>query len=305
VAIGAAIAALALPTGLWASTPPQDGPKAAPASTKHEPCATWRVRTLLSGQGWLENLGFDGRGSLTLSALGQGRLLRLSRSGRLSTLLEPVSGPGGQARRGRFLYFNTGDLPTSAPTGTIDRLDLRTGVRSTWSSGLTMPNGLIFLPNGDAVVSRDLGSGTGLTRVPATDPAHPQFAWAQLDDTNGLAVDPSGRWLYVDRTFSPDGEVDRVLISDPRRVEVVGRLGPGVVPDDMTIDRRGILYIAGFVSGNIYRLDPGTHTSCPIASGLEQPTSARFGEHGWHKHHLYVTDAGGHLSELIPPHGRG
>jgi sugar lactone lactonase YvrE len=202
------------------------------------------------------------------------------------------------------LYFNTGDIPTAEPTGTIDRLDLRTGSRSTWASGLTMPNGLVFLPNGDAVVSRDLGSGTGLTRVRAHDPGHPQFEWARLDDTNGLAVDPSGRWLYVDRTFSQDGEVDRVLISNPSRVEVVGRLGAGVFPDDMTIDRRGVLYIAGFLSGEIYRLDPRTKSSCAIASDLEQPTSARFGGHGWHPHHLYVTEASGHLSELIPPRHR-
>jgi sugar lactone lactonase YvrE len=268
------------------------------------PCSQWQARTLLSGQGWLENLGFDGRGSITISALDQGRLLRLSHPRRLTTLLAPVASPGGQARRGRVLYFNTGDLATDQPTGTIDRLNLRTGRRSTWARGLTAPNGLVLLPNGDAVVSRDVGTGTGLTRIPAHDPGHPQFQWARLDDTNGLAVDPSGRWLYVDRTFSPRGEVDRVSISNPRRVQVVGELGAGVFPDDMTIDKRGILYIAGFVSGKIHRLDPRTSSSCAIASGLTQPTSVRFGGPGWPARRLYVTDAGGHLSELVPPRGR-
>jgi sugar lactone lactonase YvrE len=202
------------------------------------------------------------------------------------------------------LYFNTGDTVPVTSTGTIDRLDLRTRERSTWARGLTMPNGLVFLPNGDAVVSRDLGTGTGLTRIPAHDPGHPQFEWAQLDDTNGLAVDPSGRWLYTDRTFSNDGEVDRVLISNPSRVEVVGRLGAGVFPDDLTVDRRGILYVAGFASGKIYRLNPRTHASCAIATGLTQPTSPRFGGPGWNARRLYVTDAAGHLSELTPPRRR-
>ena len=188
-----------------------------------------------------------------------------------------------------------------APNGTIERLDLRTGKHSTWARGLTMPNGLVFLPNGDAVVSRDLGSGTGLTRVRLHDRRHPQIEWARLDDTNGLAVDPSGRWLYADRTFSSNGEVDRVSISNPRLVQVVGHLGSGVAPDDMTSDRKGALYIAGFGSGRIYRLDPRTHASCAIATGLSAPTSARFGGSGWNARDLYVTDAGGHLSVLTPP----
>jgi hypothetical protein len=38
-------------------------------------------------------------------------------------------------------------------------------------------------------------------------------------------------------------------IAHPRRVRVAGRLGAGVLPDDMTIDRRGILYVAGFGDG--------------------------------------------------------
>jgi len=187
------------------------------------------------------------------------------------------------------------------PNGTIERLDLRTGKHTTWARGLTMPNGLAFLPNGDAVVSRDVGSGTGLTRVPVHNRRHPQFQWARLDDTNGLAVDPSGKWLYTDRTASTDGEVDRISISNPRHVQVVGRLGAGVALDDMTVDRDGTLYVAGFISGKIYRLNPRTHTSCVVASGLAQPTSARFGGVGWHARNLYVTDAAGHVSELRHP----
>jgi sugar lactone lactonase YvrE len=273
---------------------------AAPATTPPA-CTPWSVRTLLSGQGWLENLAFDGRGSITLSALAQGRILRLTPSRRLSTLLTPVVAPGGERVRGRYLYFVTGDTVPVTPTGTLDRLDLRTGRRSTVAQGLTMPNGLALLPNGDAVVSRDLGTGTGLTRIRARDPRHPQIEWAKLDDTNGLAVDPTGRWLYTDRTLSPDGEVDRVLIANPSVVQVVGRLGAGVSPDDLTVDKRGTLFIAGFSSGRIYRLNPRTHAACFIASGLAQPTSPRFGGRGWHANDLYVTDAGGHLSQLTPP----
>jgi DNA-binding beta-propeller fold protein YncE len=274
----------------------------ATAQARPRPCADWHARTLLSGQGWLENLAFDGRGRLTISALGRNRLLKLRRGGRPHTLLSPVTAPGGQAlRRGHFLYFVTGDIAPPMPTGTIDRLNLRTHKRITWATGLTMPNGMTFLPDGDAVVSRDLGVGTGLTRIPRRHPRHPDFNWARIDDTNGLAVDPNGRFLYVARTFSDDGEIDRVNIAHPRRVRAVGHLGAGVSPDDMTIDAKGILYVAGFLSGEVFRLNPRTGRSCAIATGLSSPTSPRFGGAGWRAKRLYVTTAGGDLVELRPP----
>jgi sugar lactone lactonase YvrE len=265
-------------------------------------CSSWQARPLVKDQGWLENLSFDGRGGMTISALAKGRILRLTTGRHLSTLLAGVPSPGGERTVGRYLYFNTGDTIPAMPNGTIERLDLRTGKHTTWARGLTMPNGLVILPSGDAVVSRDVGTGTGLTRVPVHNRRHPQFEWARLDDTNGLAIDPSGRWLYTDRTASNDGEVDRISIFNPHHVQVVGRLGAGVAPDDLTVDRDGTVYIAGFLSGKIYRLNPRTHASCAIASGLAQPTSARFGGVGWHARDLYVTDAAGHISELRPPH---
>ena len=302
-ALAPAVIGLALLPGVAAVGASRIGGVAATRSVTRAAaaCRPWRVRTLLSGQGWLENLAFDGRGGLTISALAQGRILRLSRSGHLSTLLGSVAAPGGERTIGHFLLFTTGDTVPVKPNGTIERLDLKTGRHSTWARGLTMPNGLAVLPDGDALVSRDLGIGTGITRVRAGDRRHPQIEWARLDDTNGLAVDASGRWLYTDRTFSRDGEIDRVLIADPRRVQVVARLGAGVVPDDLTLDDSGNLYIAGFGKGNIYRVDIRRHTSCAIATGLSQPTSARFGGARWPANRLYVTDATGHLSELTPP----
>jgi sugar lactone lactonase YvrE len=265
-------------------------------------CAPWHARTLLKGQGWLENLAFDGRGNLTISALNQSKLLKLKRGGTVKTLLSPVHAPGGQRLiGGRYLYFNTGDTLPLAPTGTVDRLDLRTGKHITWAKGLTMPNGLVFLPNGDAVVSRDLGTGTGLTRIRAKDPKHPQKNWAKIDDTNGMAVDPTGKYLYVDRTFTTDGEISRVTIAHPTQVKTVVKLGETTAPADLTVDRKGTLFVAGFTAGKVFRANPATGRSCAIATGLGQPTSARFGGKGWNAKHLYVTSATGTLTELTPP----
>jgi sugar lactone lactonase YvrE len=274
-------------------------PAAAPTAAPRPACAPWKLRTLASGQGWLENLAFDGRGGITVSALSQNRLLRVSRRLRVTTLLDGVNTPGAQVRVGRYLFFNTGDSVSPDPVGTIDRLNLKTGRRITWARGLIAPNGLALLPNGDAVVSRT--SGPGLTRVRARDRAHPQFDWVTLQSTNGLALTPSRRALYVARTLSPDGEIDRVRIAAPHRVRPVAHLGAGVLPDDLTVGADGSLYVAGFGSGSIYRVNPATGRFCAIASGLSQPTSARFGGPGWNPRRLYVTDAGGHLSELRRP----
>src|SRR3954463_4715595 len=82
------------------------------------PCADWHARTLLSGQGWLENLAFDGRGHMTISGLARDRLLKLRRGGRPHTLIAPVDAPGAQVlRRGHVLYFVTGDSAPPLPTG--------------------------------------------------------------------------------------------------------------------------------------------------------------------------------------------
>src|SRR3954470_7605680 len=182
-----------------------------PATASAETCSSWTQRTIASGLGSLENLAFDGRGGLLLSATSNNAIERLTPDGRVTTLVPGVNAPGGLAVRGRTLFFNTGDAAASGvlgrADGTLERFDLDRGVRATVASGLTMPNGLAFLPDGSAVTSRDLGSGTGITRVPVRTGGSAQPNWAALDDTNGMAVDPTGRWLYVDQTFTLESAV--------------------------------------------------------------------------------------------------
>jgi sugar lactone lactonase YvrE len=285
---------------------------AVPAHGAGDPagCTGWSQRTLKSGLGSLENLAFDGTGGLLLSASGPGAIERLTPDGNVTTLVPGVNAPGGQRVVGRTLYFNTGDSAqsglTSTADGTLERFDLDTHARSTLASGLTMPNGLAILPNGDFVVSRDLGSGTGITRIPAADPAHPQSNWAQLDDQNGMAVDPTGTWLYAVQTFTPDSAVWKFRISNPAEKSVVAALA-GPTPkglDDMTIDPKGVLYLAANGAGEVIRLDPVTKEHCTIATGLQNPSSLKFGRGpGWATDHLYVTSFDGTVRELTPPPG--
>jgi hypothetical protein len=279
-----------------------------PAGAATDFCAPWQQKTLKSGLGSLENLEFDGSGGLLLSASGPGAIERLTPNGTVTTLVPGVNAPGGQRVVGRTLYFNTGDAAqsglTGTPDGTLARFDLDTHVRSTFASGLTMPNGLAVLPNGDFVVSRDIGSGTGITRIPASDPAHPQPNWAQLDDQNGMAVDPTGTWLYAVQTFTADSAVWRFRISNPSDKSVVASLA-GPTPkglDDMTIDPAGILYVAANGTGEVIKLDPASGRHCVIVSGLQNPSSLKFGRGpGWAGGHLYLVGFDGAVRELTPP----
>jgi sugar lactone lactonase YvrE len=271
-------------------------------------CAPWAQKTVKSGLGSLENLEFDGAGALLISATDQGAIERLTPDGTVSTLVPNVNAPGGQRLVGRTLYFNTGDAAASGLTGTadgtIDQYHLDTKTRRTFATGLTMPNGLATLPNGDFVVSRDIGSGTGITRVPINAPGNPEVFWAPLDDQNGLAVDPTGKWLYADQTFTSDSAVYKIRIAEPTDLSVVAKLGDNGPKglDDMTIDSNGILYVAANLTGEVIRLDPATGDHCTIVSGLQNPSSLKFGRGpGWSSNRLYVTGFDGTVRELTPP----
>lgn len=125
--------------------------------------------------------------------------------------MEDITSPGGLRVRGRVLFANTGNTLADGllgnDTGTIERIDLRTGKRTTYSEGLTMPNGLVFDPSGNAYTSRDIGVESFISRVTALDPMAPETEWAELGDTNGLGIDPTNTYLYAATTFNMDAAV--------------------------------------------------------------------------------------------------
>jgi hypothetical protein len=281
------------------------------------PCQPWSVQTLASGQGRLENLEFDGHGSLFLSAHEAGEIRRMDPSGQVSTLITGVNAPGAirfrkdiRTRR-EMLFFNTGNSLQSAvngtPDGTIDRFDVARGVRSAWATGLIAPNGFTFLRGGDAVVSRDLGNGTGITRIPRQpDRYAPQTNWAMLDLANGLVLATPGTWLYTVLTFVPNAPVYRIRVEDPSQIELVADLGTAKGLDDLTADSSGVLYITANGSSEVIRVNPASGNVCVITSlvtgGPNNPTSARFGRGpGWPSASLYVTAWDGTVRKLTPP----
>ena len=274
-------------------------------------CTSWTQRVVASGLGSLENLEPDGTGGMLISASSRSAVERLEPDGTRTTVASDMPSPGGLRVRGRTLYATTGDSAANGALGnddgTIEKINLRTGRRRTYADGLTMPNGLVFDADGNAYTSRDLGTDAGITKVPAADPSQPEINWAQLPDTNGLAIDPTNTWLYAVETFTPESSVYRIRLDDPTVVETVAEIGtllgdPLNGLDDMTIDADGVLYITANGMGRVWRLDPATGAACIIASGLQNPSAVKFGSGpGWAADHLYVSGFDGRIVELTPP----
>jgi streptogramin lyase len=284
------------------------------AAASPDPCTGWTTRTIVSGLGVLEDIEPDRTGGMLLAASSQNAVERLRPDGTTTTVATGLSGPGGERVVGGILFVNTGDSLASGTTethdGTIQRIDLSTGARTTYASGLVMPNGLVLGPDGAAYTTRDdLNTDSAITRVDSSDPAHPNLSWAKLGDTNGVSIDPTGTWLYADITFQAQSDVYRIRISNPTDIELVASLADVGVPavkglDDLTIDALGVLYITANGSGEVIRLDPATGAHCVIVSGLQNPSALKFGHGpGWTSSHLYLVGFDGAVRELTPPAG--
>ncbi|MGW0634899.1 SMP-30/gluconolactonase/LRE family protein [Nocardia salmonicida] len=285
-------------------------PTANTASAEPVACPQWTRHTVAAGYGILENLGFDGRGNLLLaeqSASGSaGSLQRLGSDGARSVAVDGIDGPGAVLTVGDIAYFTTGNTATAALTGrtdgTIGALHLADGTVTTVSTGLTMPNGLAQLPNGDFVVSRDIGAGT-LTRVTGDNIATPYAP--SLSSTNGLAFDHRRHRLIVSTTFDPTSvvaAVDYTAPDSPPRQAVIPGAGPLNSADDLTVGPDGKVYVALNVAGSIQQVDVDTGQTCAIAAGLPLSSSARFGSGpGWDPNALYVTSFLGTVTKLTPP----
>ncbi len=282
-------------------------PFSASSSAAVNPCQPWAVTDLVSGLGVIENL-LPTRTEIYFSS---GGIQRFTRTGP-PTLFAAADRPGGIQLRDRALFFVTGDGLQSGALGTADgtiqRLDLRTKKRTTWATGLTMPNGFIFLPDGSALTSRDVSglNPTGITRVSRKGVVQP--SWSNQNDSNGMAVDPGGRYLYSDETFTLPANVYRTEIAHPERRTVVASLGGLKVPpkglDDLMMSRSGVLYVAANSAGQIIRVDPRTGSSCVVADGLTTISSVRQGAGGaFPSGRLYATTFTGRIAEITPPTG--
>lgn len=301
VAVAVAIAGISGPVVTHASTG---------IAAKAAHCPSWRLHTIKSGLGILESLLPDGHGGMLLSSSTNDAIERLSRSGKVMTIVTADS-PGQLVRHGNDrVLFPTGDAVASGlagrADGTLQVLNLTTKQLTPYANGLTMPNGLAVARNGDAFVTRDLGTGTGITRIAARGPHHVMTRWAPISDTNGVAINHKNTTMYVDRTFVANAPIVAIPMLHPSRAEPIADLSTLGSPvfkglDDLIMGPHGVLYLPANLAGEVFSFDPHTKQACLIAHGLGDPSAIAVGTgHGWKKGSLFVSGFDGTVRELDP-----
>lgn len=298
------VAALLAGSPILAASPTAD---AAPSHAAGGACPTYRQTKIAYSLGILESLLPDNRGGMLLSATTGNAIERLTPNGHV-TVLAKVSSPGQLVWHGKdTVMFPTGDALASGALsradGTLTSLNLDTGKLTTVATGLTMPNGLA-ISHGSAYVTRDLGAGTGVTRISLG--RHPKVTtdWSTASDTNGIAIDARRKVMYVDQTFTVGGPVVRIPMAKPDAATQIGDLSqvggsPVQLLDDLTMSR-GVLYVPGNGAGDLFSFDPRTERSCLIASGLGNPSDVTVGTgHGWRDGALFVSGFDGTVREFV------
>lgn len=269
--------------------------------------APFSTETVASGLGALENLEPDGRGGFYLSAIIDGRLLHINAGGVITTVASGLDHPAGMRLSRNSLFFVTGnDLGNTQ--GKLQRIDLIDGEVTTLLSGLTAPNGLLLLPDGDLLFSQLGFPPRGIDRYSPATRQHTR-AWSRTPFPNGLALAPGGEAIFTENTVL--STIERIRLDSPNAVALVARL-PGVFAgsDDLQATRDGTVYVAGDTSGEVYAVDTRSGCVCTVASGLNRtgflppygPTSVRIAP-GPHGLALYVTAIDGTLRRLDPPAG--
>jgi hypothetical protein len=308
VPLSADLPALGSPAPVVESVTPTTSAEATPVAAPA--CVPWTVTTVADGFGVLENLAFDGDGTMLLSEsipFGDGAIRTLTPSGAEGTLVSEVQSPGGIVVDGDRVVFTTGNNVMAglwgSANGTVDAVDRDGGNRTTLTEGLSMPNGLGLLDNGDLLVTHAFGDAPGLTRIPASDPATAATVRTDIGSANGLFI--ASDKVYVGNTVDRSTEV-HVLDAGDLTGEVTTLTLPGGgaanAGDDLAVDADGLVYIALNGAGKIVRIDPSTGDSCEIATDLPMTSSVRFGAGaGWDPTSLYTTSFDGTVHRLTPP----
>lgn len=266
----------------------------------------WREKKVAYSLGILEALLPDNRGGMLVSG-GDG-VFRLTPNGKVKTVAKVDSAGQIVWWRKNEVMFPTGDALASGALsradGTLRILNLKTHKLRTYAAGLTMPNGLALDRDHTAYVTRDTGTGTGITRISAKRGHKITTNWSTLSDTNGIAIDTKRRVMYVDRTFEVNAPVMRIPMAHPDKstqiadLSRMGNLNLKLLDDLYMSD--GVLYIPANGGDELYSVDTRTRRACLIASGLGNPSDVTIGTgHGWRKGALFVCGFDGTVREFV------
>lgn len=248
---------------------------------------------------WRENLEFDGEGTLWVSHLTNNQVEGYDAEGTLRATV-PVPSPGG-IRRGPdgLMYVNSGISPTESNAAILsfdpaaEQPKPRTVV-----DGLAGINGLAIDADGNFYLGREFAPTVLKLRPDGT----PDVRWtdaARVFGSNGVSV--LGGNLYVASTTDLLSPVTRVPLKDPGSHKALTRLSapPELYKglDDLEAHGRWV-YVVGFLSGELLRVDRRTGKPCLLATGLRFPTSVRvprgFGDFDPARD-LFVSEASGRL----------
>src|SRR5262249_14505293 len=145
-------------------------------------------------------------------------------------------------------------------------------------------------------------AGYDVDRVRRGKVTHP---WASVFSTNGVVVSSDGLYVYVSQTFTP-AAIQRISIADPSQVTpyaVAETADISAGLDDMTVDRRGNLYVAANGGGLIWKIDT-SGSICVLAGGLITPSAVNFGV-GANSVNLYTVGFDGNITKLANVRPKG
>jgi gluconolactonase len=274
----------------------------APPVSAAPDCSAGRIpaRTVASTGDTLEYGIFDRLGRFFYSDQSTSMLMRIDRFGEPPKPLAPIPAPGAMVfAQDGSIFIGSGDSLQNGATGDLNpmsgliRVNPDTGAMETYVTGLGMANGLALAPHGTIYATND--AGFDIDRVQRGKVTHP---WARVYSTNGVAVSPDNRYVYVSQTFAP-AAIQRISVAHPSQVTPYAvAQGADIFAglDDMTIDGQGNLYVAANGAGQVWKVDT-SGAICVLAAGLRFPSAVNFGV-GLNSENLYVVGFDGNISEL-------
>jgi hypothetical protein len=269
------------------------------------PDGPFESRMLATGQGTLESAIVHPNGKLYFT--NEGALLRMDKPGAKPVVVTEAEEPGGLAiEPDGTIVMGIGNTASNGSVGdqtgpsSLIRIDPVTGETEPYASGLSMGNGVDRGPDGAIYASNDFGSN-----IDRIVDGQTERGWATVQSGNGLQVDSTGKWLYVNQTFEP-AAIQRVEIANPDNVTpfaVAPAEDMAAGFDGMDRDPVDNLYVAANGNGEIWKVTPDAEM-CVLLRGLpafpDGPSAVAVGLYGtpFPPENVYAVAFNGDVTEI-------